>query len=81
MHRCSNAQRNKDTKKMDKTLKLEQSMPVVLPQGWKKEVARSLGVHRNTVRNALNSGKGIMYNRVMKCALAKYGTIIKTTEL
>lgn len=78
LQRCSNAQRHKDIKKMNKTLKLKQAMPVVLPQGWKKEVAMILGVHRNTVSNALRCGSGDMYDRIMQCALAKYG---KTTKI
>lgn len=68
-------------KKMNKTLKLEQAIPLVLPQGWKKEVASTLGVHRNTVSNALRAGSGQNYDRIIKCALAKYGKIINVTEL
>lgn len=35
-------------------------LPPVLPHGWKKEVALTLGIHPNTIsRGALRSGKGI----------------------
>lgn len=53
------------------TLQLE--MPAVLPHGWKKEVAKLLGVHPNTVKNALIAGSGDTYEKVMKCAKEKYG--------
>jgi len=48
-------------------------MPQILPHGWKKEVAALLGIHVNTVTNALHDGKGITYDRIMKCAKEKYG--------
>jgi len=53
--------------------KLHLEMPPVLPHGWKKEVAALLGVHPNTVKNALNEGQGATYERIMKCAREKYG--------
>jgi len=52
-------------------------MPPILPHGWKKDVAKLLGIHVNTVTNALNDGKGDTYERIMKCAKEKYGTPIK----
>lgn len=52
-------------------------MPEFLPQGWKKEVAKSLGVHRNTVGNALRARSGYMYDRVRECAIKKYGSEAK----
>lgn len=48
-------------------------MPQVLPHGWKKEVATTLGIHINTVTNALHDGKGYNYDRIMKTAKEKYG--------
>ncbi len=48
-------------------------MPPVLPHGWKKEVAAILGIHVNTVTNALHDGMGDTYKRIMKCAKEKYG--------
>lgn len=54
-------------------------MPEVLPHGWKKEVAGLLGIHVNTVTNALHDGKGDTYNRIMKCAKEKYGRPVNQT--
>lgn len=48
-------------------------MPQVLPHGWKQEVATTLGIHPNTVTNALKDGKGDTYDRIMKTAKEKYG--------
>lgn len=62
---------------MNKAIKLKHIMPELLPQGWKKEVAKMMGVHRNTVTNALRHGSGDTYNRVMHCARIKYGTIVE----
>lgn len=53
-------------------------LPPVLPHGWKKEVALTLGIHQNTLSRALRSGKGITYMKIVKVAAAKYG---KTTEI
>lgn len=57
-----------------KTRKIEQpQLPPFLPHGWKKEVARALGVHPNTIRNALSAGKGPTYEKIVKTAAIKYG--------
>ena len=48
-------------------------LPPILPHGWKTEVAMLLGIHVNTVTNALKDGKGDTYERIMKCAKEKYG--------
>jgi hypothetical protein len=48
-------------------------MPQVLPHGWKQDVATTLGIHPNTVTNALKEGKGDTYDRIMKCAKERYG--------
>lgn len=48
-------------------------LPTFLPHGWKKEVAQALGVHPDTVKRNLNSGKGDMYNKIVRTAAAKYG--------
>lgn len=53
---------------------MEKKQRIVLwPHGWKTEVAALLGVHRNTVYNALRAGTGKTYRRVMACAKNKYG--------
>lgn len=57
--------------------KVELIMPPVLPHGWKKEVAKTLGIHTNTITNNLNAGSGIMYDKIMRCAKEKYGKPIK----
>lgn len=48
-------------------------LPLVLPHGWKKEVALTLGIHQNTVSRALRSGKGFTYIKIVRTAAAKYG--------
>lgn len=58
-----------------KTLTLE--MPAVLPHGWKTQVANTLGLHRNTVKEALRrGGDDPTYLRIMKTAKEKYGNPI-----
>lgn len=48
-------------------------LPDFLPHGWKTEVAKALGVHRNTITNALKAGRGKTFNRVVKVAIEKWG--------
>lgn len=48
-------------------------LPTFLPHGWKKEVAKMLGIHPNTVMRNLKRGKGNVYNRIVLAAAAKYG--------
>lgn len=48
-------------------------LPEFLPHGWKGEVAKVLGIHRNTVNNAIKAGKGETYNRIKKVAIEKWG--------
>ncbi len=52
-------------------------LPISLPHGWKKEVAEILGIHFNTVKNALKAGKGYNYERIVKAATEKYGKPIE----
>ncbi|MDR2950258.1 MAG: hypothetical protein ACK5KL_02810 [Dysgonomonas sp.] len=49
------------------------SLPDFLPHGWKKEVANTLGIHINTVTNALKAGKGSTYERIKFVAIKKWG--------
>ena len=48
-------------------------LPTFLPHGWKKEVAKVLGIHPNTVMRNLKLGKGNVYNKIVRAAAAKYG--------
>ena len=48
-------------------------LPDFLPHGWKKEVATILGIHINTVTNALKSGKGATYEKIKHVAIEKWG--------
>jgi len=48
-------------------------LPDFLPHGWKKEVSVLLGIHVNTVTNALKSGKGNTYERIKQVAIIKWG--------
>ena len=57
--------------------KLNLSLPPVLPHGWKKEVAKTLGVHPNTVRNNLIAGTGDGYEKILKTCKEKYGKPIE----
>lgn len=57
-----------ETKKL-----LRAELPSILPHGWKKEVAQTLGIHPNTVSRALRSQKGITYTKIIRAAAAKYG--------
>lgn len=56
----------------------EAELPKFLPQGWKTKVAKTLGCHPNTITNALRAGKGPTYDRIVKAAVNKYGTAVKT---
>lgn len=49
------------------------TLPPFLPHGWKKEVAKVLGIHPNTVARNVKRGKGEVYNRIVLAAAAKYG--------
>ncbi len=61
------------------TTKVEYAMPKGgFPHGWKTCVANVLSIHPNTVKNNLQQGCGEMYELIMKTALEKYGTPIKT---
>ena len=37
----------------------------LLPHGWKTEAAKQLGIHYNTVTNALKAKKGVNYERII----------------
>jgi len=53
-------------------------LPPTLPHGWKTSVAKLLGLHRNTVKEALKrGGDDPTYLRIMTTAKAKYGKPIK----
>jgi len=58
------------------TIKVQTEFPAVFPHGWKKGVAKRLKIHPNTVKNALKTGKGDTYNRIMKTAREVYGRVI-----
>jgi hypothetical protein len=59
---------------MVKTIIVKKSnLPDFLPHGWKKEVAGVLGIHINTVTNALKAGKGGTYERIKLVAIKKWG--------
>ncbi|WP_165026732.1 hypothetical protein [Dysgonomonas sp. ZJ279] len=65
---------------MTKTVIVKKTtLPEFLPHGWKKEVAKTLGIHINTITNAMNSGKGATYERIKKVAIEKYGKPEKIT--
>lgn len=49
------------------------TLPDFLPHGWKKEVALILGIHINTVTNALKAGRGINYEKIKRVAINKWG--------
>lgn len=47
-----------------------------LPQGWKKEVAKIIGVHYASMTRILKNKNGYNYKRVAKAVKEKYGIII-----
>lgn len=55
------------------TILKKTELPEFLPHGWKKEVAEVLGIHANTVTNALKIGRGITYERIKQVAIIKWG--------
>ncbi|MCD7973404.1 MAG: hypothetical protein LUG18_12210 [Candidatus Azobacteroides sp.] len=59
---------------MPKTIIIKKtSLPEFLPHGWKKEVAKTLGIHVNTVTNILKVGKGEKYEKIKRVAIEKWG--------
>ena len=53
-----------------------------MPHGCKTAVAKILGIHRNTVANAIERGEeDPMYVKIMNVARQKYGKPIKTEEI
>ncbi len=62
------------------TYTYKHEMPELLPHGWKQVVARELGMHRNTIANALRRGEGEAYNRIMACARMRYGKVIRVSR-
>ena len=57
-----------------KTKKLTYSLdPFQLPGNWKNEVAKRLGVHKNTVYNNVQIGSGQMYEKIKHTAKIIYG--------
>lgn len=59
---------------MTKTVIVKKTrLPEFLPHGWKGKVAKVLGIHRNTVNNAIKAGKGGTYERIKKVAIEKWG--------
>lgn len=59
---------------MAKTMIVKKTeLPDFLPHGWKKEVSVTLGIHVNTVTNALKAGRGKTYERIKQVAIIKWG--------
>lgn len=48
-------------------------LPVVIPHGKSQEVADVLGVTTKTIKKHLSRGRGLMYERIKKVVLEKYG--------
>jgi hypothetical protein len=49
------------------------TLPVFLPNGWKGEVARRIGVNRSSMCRILRNPKSPNYARVVKVATELYG--------
>lgn len=61
---------------MAKTIIVKKAkLPDLLPHGWKKEVAGILGIHVNTVTNALKTKKGYTYVKIIEVLIEKWGEI------
>lgn len=62
------------SKGMAKTTIIKKTeLPQFLPHGWKKEVSTILGIHPNTVTNALKIRKGSTYEKIKHVAITKWG--------
>ena len=48
-------------------------LPKFLPYGWKKITAMILGIHPNTVTNALKKGNGTNYKRIKEIVIERWG--------
>lgn len=55
------------------TIVQKTELPDFLPHGWKKEVSLILGVHVNTITNALKARRGETYEKIKKVAIVKWG--------
>lgn len=52
----------------------KEKLPAFLPQGWKKEVAKRIGVHPMSMSRILkNPTKSPNYAKVVKVAIELYG--------
>lgn len=50
-----------------------QHIPTFLPHGWKKEVAKELGVHPVTIKRNIGKESGPMFERIVRKASEIYG--------
>lgn len=55
------------------TIVKKTELPDFLPHGWKKQVASMLGIHINTVTNALKERRGNTYEKIKHVAITKWG--------
>jgi len=63
---------------MENKDKIHYELPTILPHGWMKGVAIALGIHRNSVYNAIHRGEDDpLYKKVMHTAAQLYGKPIK----
>ena len=67
----------KFTKKKRVSKTMNEREILILPHGWVNDVAKTLGVHRNTVANAMRTGSGDTYRRVMTVVAQKYSNSSK----
>ena len=58
-------------------IKVKKELPNVLslPQGWKKAVATSIGVHQNSMSRILKAKKGPNYLKLVEAAKSLYGKV------
>ena len=57
------------------TITKNYKLPTIMPHGWRVEIANTLGIHRNSVYNAIKRGESDpLYKKIMHTAAIKFGT-------
>jgi hypothetical protein len=54
-------------------IKVEKELPEFLPQGWKGEVAKRIGIHPNSMCRILRNKRSPNYMRIVETAKSLYG--------
>ena len=60
---------------MTKVIKVKKELPDFLPQGWKKAVAKRIGVHQGSISRILKAKEGPNYLKLVEAAKSLYGKV------